>query len=380
MNAIPSRSESQASIILPSMAPSLDRRELLRIGALAALPWAAARAADDPIRLPARVRLGLLGLEGHYSEALNAVRDYPAIEIVALETLSDEQERKASGIPELATATRYRDYRRLLDAEDLDAVCVCDQNWRRAESVAACLERGIPTAAEKPIAVSVEQLEAVEQAAARTKTPLTMLLIMRYLPEFVAMKEIVASGAIGDPIQLSGQKSYKLGNRPEWMKDRRTFGGTIPYIGCHVVDLLSFITGRDMTHASGFHANVGAPQIREMENTCAISYRLDNGGTADIRLDYLRPQTAPTHGDDRIRIAGTKGVIEYQQGKVTLADGDGPPREITERPQTRTLLPDFLDAVFNGGSPMLTQQELFRVSRIVLRTRDAVDAGELVKI
>ena len=65
---------------------------------------------------------------------------------------------------------------------------------------------------------------------------------------------------------------------------------------------------------------------------------------------------------------------------MTLADGDGPPREITERPQTRTLLPDFLDAVFNGGSPMLTQQELFRVSRIVLRTRDAVDAGELVKI
>ena len=358
----------------------LDRRDLLRMGALAALPWAAARAAENEIRLPAEVRLGLLGLEGHYSEAINAVRDYPAIKIVALETLSDEQDKTAARIPALANATRYKDYRRLLDAEKLDAVCVCDQNWRRAESVTACLERGIPTAGEKPIASSVEQLEEVQRVAARTKTPLTTLLFMRYEPVFVAMKEIVASGAIGEPVLLSGQKSYKLGERREWMKDRKTFGGTIPYIGCHVVDLLYFITGQDMTHVSGFHANVGAPEVREMENTCSFSLRLQNGGTADVRLDYLRPATAPTHGDDRIRIAGTKGVVEYQQGKVSLIDGDGPPREIVELPRTRTLLPDFLDAVFNGSTPMLTAPEVFRVARIVLRARDAADKGRVLEI
>lgn len=362
------------------MSATLDRRDLFRMGALAALPWAAAHAAEQEVRLPAEVRLGLLGLEGHYSEAINAVRDYPAIKIVALETLSDEQDQVAARIPALANAARYKDYRRLLDAEKLDAVCVCDQNWRRAESVTACLERGIPTAGEKPIAAGIKQLEEVQRVAARTKTPLTTLLFMRYEPAFVAMKEIVASGAIGEPILLSGQKSYKLGERREWMKDRKTFGGTIPYIGCHVVDLLYFITGQDMTHAAGFHANVGAPQVREMENACAFSLRLKNGGAADVRLDYLRPATAPTHGDDRVRIAGTKGVVEYQQGKVTLADAAGPPREIAELPKTRTLLPDFLDAVFNGTTPMLTKEDVFRVARIVLRARDAADAGRVLEI
>ena len=32
-------------------------------------------------------------------------------------------------------------------------------------------------------------------------------------------------------------------------------------------------------------------------------------------MDYLRPATAPTHGDDRLRIAGTLGVVEHQEGR-----------------------------------------------------------------
>lgn len=363
------------------MALPLDRRALLRLGALAALPWAATRAAERPVRLPNTVRLGLIGpaSRSHYSEALNAARDYPAIKIVAVGALTDDQEKVAAATPDLAAATKYRDYRRLLDVEKLDAVCICDENGTRAETTITCLERGIPTATEKPSATSIEQLEEVERVAARTGTPLTTLLVMRHEPAFVAMKEIVASGSIGEPIQLSGQKSYRLGVRPDWMKHHDSYGGTIPYIGCHVVDLLRFVSGRDMTHASGFHANVGAPGVGDMENTCAMSYRLDNGGTADIRLDYLRPAAAPSHGDDRIRIAGTTGVIEYQQGKVSLIDADGP-HDIVELPATRNLLPDFLDSVFNGTAPLLTSEEVFRVSRIVLRTRDAADSGQVLAI
>src|SRR5690554_6495597 len=100
------------------------------------------------------------------------------------------------------------------------------------------------------------------------------------------------------------------------MKRRATFGGTIPYIGCHVVDLLRFISGRDMVETSAFHARVGFDQIGEMENTAVIAYRLDSGGTADVRLDYLRPEAAGSHGDDRVRVAGSDGIVEYQGGRV----------------------------------------------------------------
>ena len=357
------------------MSTAWNRRDILRAGA--ALPLAASAA---PLKLPALVKVGLIGLDGHFGEAVNVARQWPQVQITAVETTTEREEKRASGTPELAKAKRYDDYRKMLKAEEFDAICIADQNWRRAETVIACLEAGIPTAAEKPIALSIADTRRVRAVADKTGTPLTMLLPMRFDPAYVVMKQIVDRGEIGEAVQLSGQKSYQLGERPEWMKEREHFGGTIPYIACHTVDLLRFVSGRDMVATAAFHANVGFPQVRDMENTAAISYQLDNGGTADVRLDYLRPEAGSSHGDDRLRVAGTDGVVEYIGGKVTLMTDSKPLHEVTERPEVQPLFAEFLDFVFNGAPVSLTQDELFRVTEIVLRSREAADSGRVVRI
>jgi len=351
------------------------RRDLLMAAGGAALAAGSLRA-----ELPDNVRVGLIGLDGHTAEATRVAGKHPQVRITAYAAETDRDRMRAKGNKALAKAKEYGDYRALLDSEELDAVCICDQNWRRVESVTECLERKIPTAAEKPMGISIVEMEGVEETAKRTGTPLTMLLPMRFDPAFTAMRAAVRSGVIGEPIQLSGQKSYQLGDRPEWMKERETFGGTIPYIACHTVDLLRFISGRDMVRTSAFHGHVGFPQTREMENTAAISYLLDNGGTATVRLDYLRPKAAGDHGDDRIRIAGSKGVIEYRDDKVYLMTDDEAPHELPPSADRHDLFADFLSAVHTGGTPLLTQQELFQVTRIVLRSREAADSGRVLDI
>ena len=49
--------------MLPPMTRRLDRRQLFQLGAAVALPWPAARAADNPVKMPAKVRVGLIGIE-----------------------------------------------------------------------------------------------------------------------------------------------------------------------------------------------------------------------------------------------------------------------------------------------------------------------------
>jgi predicted dehydrogenase len=246
--------------------------------------------------------------------------------------------------------------------------------------VLACLERKIPTAAEKPMALNLADLGRIRERLSATKTPLTMLLPMRFDSHYLAMKAIVDRGEIGEPIALSAQKSYQLGERSDWMKKRDTFGGTIPYIGIHVVDLLRFISGRDMVEAAAFHSNVGFPAYGEMENNATLSYRLDNGGTASVRLDYLRPEAAGSHGDDRLRVAGAHGVVEHQQGEVTLITGSKKPHRVTDLPQHAPLFVDFLDAVYNNAKPLLTAEECLRVTEIMLKTRDAADQRRVVQL
>jgi predicted dehydrogenase len=356
----------------------MTRRTLLQGGAFALAAPAAT------VRLPRPVRVALLGLEGHYSEVLEAAKEVPQIRIVAVATTKPREADRLAKNPALAKTKHYDDYRRLLDSEKPDAVCICNENHLRASAILACAERGVAIAAEKPLATSLADLDAVKKAVTRHKVPLTMLLPMRFEPHFLAMRSIVASGQIGEPLALGAQKSYKLGlargQRPDWMRKRATYGGTIPYIGIHMVDLMRFTSGREFVEAAAFHSTAGLPELGELENNTAIIYRLDNRGTANLRMDYLRPEAAPTHGDDRLRLAGTKGVVEYQGGTVTLTTANEAPRPITDLPSHPSLFSDFLDSIYNGKKPLLPPEDVYRVTEIVLRTRDAADANRVVKL
>jgi hypothetical protein len=98
-------------------------------------------------------------------------------------------------------------------------------------------------------------------------------------------------------------------------------------------------------------------------------------------MDYLRPESAPTHGDDRLRLAGTKGIIEYQASTgVTLVSGERPPEIIKELPEEKSLFTDFLESIYLGKVPRLTETDVFRVNEIVLLARESADHHRIVRL
>src|SRR5262249_56484003 len=93
----------------------------------------------------------------------------------------------------------------------------------------------------------------------------------------------------------------------------------------------------------------GSPRGRKVKTTTATIFRLDNQGTAALHMDYLRPDTAPTWGDDRLRLAGTRGVVEYQAATgVTVVTVNEAPRQIRDLPPDGSLFLDFLASVYLG--------------------------------
>ena len=340
----------------------------------------AAQAAEKTVvRLPQKVRLAILGLEGHIDEILGPLDRLPDVELVAL------QDPNAALVAEVrakhASARAYSDWRELLDREKLDMVGVCGTNGERAEILIACAQRKLHIVAEKPLAITMADLERVKRAVAENGVRLTMLIEMRFESQYRALKQVVESGAIGEVAQMAAQKSYKLGDRPEWMLHRSTFGGTIPYIAIHMVDLMRWTSGRELVETVSIEGRVGFPRLHEMENTTATIFRLDNGGTAALHMDYLRPDTAPTWGDDRLRLAGTRGVVEYQAATgVTLVTDKQPPRTITALPASGSLFLDFLNSTYNGSALVLELKDIYRVNEIVLAARDAGDRRQMTRI
>lgn len=353
---------------------SMSRR-LLLAGA-AALP---AQTSSNTIRLPRKIRVALLGLDGHYGEILNPLPQLPDVEIAAVWDSNPQRVARLARNPRVAPARQYRDHQEMLDREKLDVVAVCNNNGERAGAILACTERKFHVIAEKPLAIERADLERVKQAVARHGVCLSMLLPMRFSSPYLGVKQIVDSGEIGEVAQIGAQKSYKLGDRPAWMRKRATYGGTIPWIGIHMVDLMRWSSGREFTEVASFQARIGFPEIEEMENTTGTLFRLDNGGVATLRMDYFRPPTAPTHGDDRLRLAGTKGIVEYQNSQgVVVMSTTRKPELLRALPPDGSVFVDFLDSVYNGTHPALTLADIYRVNEIVLVAREAAERRQVV--
>lgn len=356
------------------MQSTYTRRTLMAGAALAQ------QTVGQEVRLPKKIRMAIIGMEGHIGEFLRPLPQLPDVEIAAISDPDPKSMASAGRNKFLAGARRYSDWRQLLEREQLDVAGIAGGNGDRAEIIVACAQRKLHIGAEKPLAIERADLERVKKAVAAHKVRLTMLLPMRFSPVYVAMKRAVDAGEIGEVAQMGAQKSYKVGERPEWMRHHKTFGGTIPYIAVHMVDLMRFTSGRDLVEAASFQNRIGFPELGDMQNTTSTIFRLDNGGTAALRMDYLRPETAPTHGDDRLRLAGTKGVIEHMAATgLTLLTSTKKPHVINDLPKGGSLWLDFLESVYNGKRAGLELPEIYRVNEIVLAARESAERGRFVK-
>jgi predicted dehydrogenase len=332
------------------------------------------------VRLPKKIRLALIGLVGHIGEILDPMDRLPDLQLVAIQDPDPHLMARVAEGKHADGARKYSDWRELLDRENPDMVAICGTNGERPAIIVECAKRKLHIVAEKPLAITSEDLDRVRMAVAESGIRLTMLIEMRFEARYRALKQIVEAGEIGEVAQIAAQKSYKLGERAEWMRNRATYGGTIPYIGIHMVDLMRFTSGRELVETVSFAGRVGHPELRDMENTTAMIFRLDNGGTAALHMDYMRPDTARAWGDDRLRLAGTRGVVEYQEATgVTLMTGARAPREISTLPPDGSLFLDFLESVYHGAAPGLSLADIYRANEIVLDARESADRHEIVK-
>ena len=196
-----------------------------------------------------------------------------------------------------------------------------------------------------------------------------------------ALRQIVQEGLIGDVAQIASQKSYKAGVRAPWYLKRATYGGTIPWIGIHMIDLMRWASGREYRQTFGFQSHVGFPELGDMENVTGSLFKLDNGGVAVLRMDFLRPSKAPGHGDDRLRLAGTKGVVEYQEATgLTLVTTDKAPTRIDPLPKSQSVFIDFLNATYAGQPSGLPLADIYRVSEVALAAHEAAVHGRVISV
>ena len=320
------------------------------------------------------------GVRGHNGYVLDGIRQRAGLSIDAVTGDGDDPSSLLKQLEELASHPRvYDSCEDMLEIERPEVLTIAGPFDRNADLCIAAFERGTNVFCEKPIAFTSEDLYRVRNAYGASDVRLGAMMGLRYDPAFYTAWRLVAAGEIGDVRLLNAQKSYRLGNRPDYYRQRESYGGTIPWVGSHAIDWIYWLSGQQFVSVAARHSTRANGDNGELEATALCQFMLTNEVIASATLDYLRPENARTHGDDRVRLVGTSGVLEVIGGNTFLINGDNDGTTPVTGVCPLQIFLDFIDEVAGKSTALINADDIFTVAEAFLNARLAADSHEIVE-
>ena len=324
------------------------------------------------------VRVASIGGAGHF----NIKRGFGQIQGLTYVAAASDGYGEPRPLAALPESSIYADYRTMLDEVRPDVATLGCWYAHNGEVALECLRRGIHVVTDKPALNTWEEWEqATRLCGENPELVFITEFPMRMTPAIRAAHDAVRAGRIGRPVLVRAQKSYRFGVRPDFFKRREHFSGLVMWVASHAIDYASWASGLDYVSFQGLQGNLSRPDYGEMEDHVALLAQMSDGVTGVITADYLRPAAAPTHGDDRLRIAGTQGIVEVMDGVCTLVTADAAPAIIGQGEATAlAVASEYVAALRGGGSSFFSTTEILRMARALLAARDAVDSAQVVRL
>ena len=218
----------------------------------------------------------------------------------------------------------YADYGALLAESSCDAVVICTPSGTHAPQAVQAARAGKHVIVEKPLAITLEQADAVLRSCRENGVQLGCILQRRFSPGVVKLKRLIDEGRLGT-LRYAGcyaklyrsQEYYDSGSwRGTWQLDG---GGVLMNQGIHYVDLLAYLAG-PVQSVTARCATLGHERI-EVEDTAAALLTFANGA-----MGVLEATTNAWPGlSSRIDLYGSEGsaVIENDElAFVSLKSGE----------------------------------------------------------
>lgn len=282
-------------------------------------------------------KAGVIGC-GSISQMMHmpGYRKTPGVKLVAACDPVVERRDEALRIePNLRT---YENYRRMLDAEPLDAVSVASPNRFHAEHAVAALDSGAHVLLEKPPALSMKEIAQVRAAVKRSGRKLIVGFSHRFMRGNVKMNRMIAAGAIGEPFMIRIRLAH-AGPYPGWAKCDWFYspalagGGALLDMGIHAIDQALWHLGpvRSVqamvrTLRKNIKVDDNAVFVLEFERSRALGY---------IEVGWTSPA-----GFCGMEIMGDAGCfVENYAGQLTMTVGKITP-DMKKRPKLKTRVID----------------------------------------
>lgn len=257
-------------------------------------------------------RLGFLGLtHDHVWHNMDALKAFTDIEYACAADPNQpllDQISKDLGIPQ---SSLYRDYREMLEKEQLDGVLIYAGNHLHAELVEAAAAKGLHCMVEKPMARSSVECDRMINACKKAGVRLMINFPIMWNPDLRNVVDLIKSGAIGRLWMVKYRDGHmgpkELGCSDyfcDWLYDQKMNGGGAMADFCvYGANVTAYLLGRP-TRITGAKANLVKTDLKVEDNGVIIANFEDKEAMAIIEGTWSQMAQGNSLG-----FFGTTGTI-----------------------------------------------------------------------
>lgn len=355
-----------------------------------------------------KLRIGLIGLGNVSAAHLHAYKEVDQIEVVAGADLLSDRLQKTM---ESWNIKGYSDYEEMLKKEDLDIACVLTPPLTHRTITEKVAEYGVSVLCEKPIALTIDDANAMIQKCRKEGVKLCYGSTYRFLPACRKAKEIIDEGKLGNlfiMIELllvgAGVQNWKpLISYP--IGGPGGGGWSLIDHGIHLVDLFRWFTRSEVESVFGrVHCSGEAPgseyltirfeneaigQLISNESTFSSDMPNDGifswGMSWGLNGDFI-PYTGWEPHPGNIRIHGERGalrVFHYANKLFFFGEARQEQVRVLDRPFPANFalqMESFANRLLQDEDPEVTGIDGLKALQVILAACESYKTEKAVRI
>lgn len=300
------------------------------------------------------MKIGVIGLGFMGAAHVGAIFSDPEAQLAAVVTNNEKARQgdlsETGGNLELANrkfdfsgVAKYSNWREIVADPNVEAVSICLPTEFHAPVAIAALEARKHVLCEKPMALTAQECDAMLAAATKARRTLMIGHVLRFWPEYVALRDFVKNGSYGQVRQATFIRQCGIPDWSSWLPDESRSGGAVVDLLVHDIDQILLLFGTP--------DRVTAKRIGETDSLMAsfvypasIEIRLQGG--------WFAPQMPFSMA---FKVRAERGELELSANGLELSDMAGTKRKL-ELPAGDAYAAEvhyFLDCCRTGRAPGL---------------------------
>jgi predicted dehydrogenase len=266
----------------------------------------------------------------------------------------------------------FTDYREMLAERDIEMVTIAAPNWLHAQMTIDAARAGKHVVCEKPLAMTVEEGEAMIDATRRAGVLLLYAEELFFTPKYVRAKEMADQGAFGK-VYLVKQSEKHFGPHAGWFWDvDKSGGGVLMDMGCHGIAFCRWFLGNPKIESVYCHLAThvhGGKTRGEDDAICVLEF--EGGAVGLVETSWARRGGM----DDRVEVYGEGGVTYanlHMGNALPTYSESGYGYAVEKAPTTQGWSYPVFEELWNYGLP----QEMQHFARCVRGKEQPRATGE----